>query len=64
MYTVNYTAEPLVPEPTAFEVVYFFLQISNDGKLLLIVYYENSLSDCVFINLRATRVVLLPVVYM
>jgi hypothetical protein len=42
----KYTAEPLVPEPRALEVVHFFLEISNNGKLLTIVYYENSLSDC------------------
>jgi len=53
----KYTAEP-----RTLEVVYFFLQISNDGKLILIVYYENCLSDFL-INLRATRVALLSVVY-
>jgi hypothetical protein len=53
-----------VPEPRALEVVYFILQISSDGKILLMVQSENSLSDFVFINLRATRLALLPVVYM
>jgi hypothetical protein len=58
-----HTAEALQPEHRAFEEVYFFLQISNDGKLLLVVHSENSLSDF-FIILRATRVALLPIVYM